>query len=372
MPKGIGDIPKMRDEMTTKTNPGNYFEDFEIGQTIEHAIARTVTEGDNALYIALTADRYPLYCNAEFARQLGYKRELINDLLVFHIVFGKSVPDVSLNAVANLGYADVRFLKPVYPGDTLSSISKVLGKKENSNGKSGNVYVRTQGFNQDGEVVMQFYRWVMVRKKDTSNTTGEKNIPNLPSEVAVEDMVVSDTLNLGEFETRTTGGRWFLGDYEVGERIHHDAGMTIEEGDHTTATRLYQNTAKVHFDQLFMSKSPAGKRLMYGGHVISVARALQFNGLENALRILAWNSGAHANPTFAGDTLYAFTDIVEAKDLPGRNDCGALRLRLIAVKNQDPQQEEVSIKVTDEAKGREVYHKNVVLDLDYWVLMPKK
>lgn len=358
--------------MTTKTNPGNYFEDFEIGQTLEHAVARTITEGDNALYVALTGDRHPLYCDAEFARRLGFRRELINDLLVFHMVFGKSVPDISLNAVANLGYAEVVFLRPVYPGDTLRSISKVMGKKENASGKDGNVYVRTQGFNQRGETVLQFFRWVMVRKKNPATPTGDKAIPNLPAEVGPELLTVAHEMDLRRFDASATGGRWFLEDYEAGERIHHAAGMTIEESEHALATRLYQNTAKVHFDQHFMKTTPAGKRLIYGGHVISLARALAFNGLENALRILAWNAGTHANPTYAGDTLYAFTDVIGRKDIPGRGDVGALRLRLIAVKNQNPETEPIEIKSVDPEKGREAYHKNVVLDLDYYALLPKR
>jgi 2-methylfumaryl-CoA hydratase len=169
-----------------------------------------------------------------------------------------------------------------------------------------------------------------------------------------------------------SGGRWLFEDYEAGERVHHDAGMTIEESEHAIATRLYQNTAKVHFDQHFMNNTPAKKRLIYGGHIISLARAIAFNGFENVLRILAWNGGTHANPTYSGDTLYAFTDVVGKSEVPGRADCGALRLRLIAVKNQNPQEEALEIKVVDEKKGREVYHRNVVLDLDYSVLIPKR
>lgn len=357
--------------MTTKTNPGNYFEDFQIGQTIEHAIPRTITEGDCALYIGLTADRHPLYCNAEFARKLGYKRELVNDLLVFHIVFGKSVPDISLNARANLGYAEVRFLKPVYPGDTLNSISKVLGKKENKSGKDGNVYVRTQGFNQNGDVVLQFYRWVMVKKKDESKTTGDNSVPNLPSEVDVNDLVVDASLSLKDFDTDVTGAKWRWDDYATGERIHHDCGMTIEEAEHQMATRLYQNTAKVHFDQHMMKSTPAAKRLIYGGHIISLARSIGYNGLENSLRVLAWNSGTHCNPTYAGDTLYSFTDVLDKKEIPGRSDLGAVRLRLIAVKNLDPMREAMEIKVKDEKSGKDVYHSNVVLDLDYYALVPR-
>ena len=109
--------------MTSKATIGNYFEDLTTGLEIEHSVPRTVTEGDQSLYIALTADRYPLHCDAEFARSLGFQRETVNDLLVFHNVFGKSVPDISLNAVANLGYAEARFLAPVYVGDTLAARS---------------------------------------------------------------------------------------------------------------------------------------------------------------------------------------------------------------------------------------------------------
>ena len=90
----------------------------------------------------------------------------LDDLLVFHVVFGKTVPDVSLNAVANLGYADCRFLKPVYPGATLNAVSEVIGLRENANRKTGIVYVRSRGFDETGDCVLDYVRWVMVRKRD--------------------------------------------------------------------------------------------------------------------------------------------------------------------------------------------------------------
>ncbi|HJK94505.1 MAG TPA: MaoC family dehydratase [Polyangiaceae bacterium LLY-WYZ-15_(1-7)] len=351
-----------------KTNPGNFFEDFELGAELVHAVPRTVTEGDQALYVALTGDRFPLHCSAEFARSLGFERETVNDLLTFHMVFGKTVNDVSLNAVANLGYAGLRFLRPVYPGDTLRSVSKVVGKKENSSGKTGVVWVRTTGTNQRGEMVLEYYRWVMVHKRDPETPTGAKDIPEMPAEVAVSELVVPEGLDLSRYQSWPSGGAAFWDDYEVGERIDHVDGMTIEESEHMLATRLYQNTAKVHFNAHAMESSRFGKRLMYGGHVISVVRALSFNGMENTLAILAFNGGAHANPTFAGDTLYAWSEILDKQPLPGRDDCGALRARLVGVKNADPTQEEIPLKVEKDGKKR--YHPNVVLDLDYWLLMP--
>ncbi|MEW6775524.1 MAG: MaoC family dehydratase [Bdellovibrionota bacterium] len=356
--------------MATKTNPGNFFEDFQKGAKLVHAVPRTVTEGDAALYIALTGERYPLHCSAEYARSLGYKRETISDVLVFHIVFGKTVGDVSLNAVANLGYAGVKFLAPVYAGDTLRSVSEVLGKKENKDGKTGIVWVRTTGTNQRGETVLEYCRWVMVHKRDGNTPTGASDSPELPKEVSPSELKVHPELNLAKYESWPSGGRAFFDDYETGEKIFHVDGMTIEEAEHALATRLYQNTAKVHFDGHAAKGTRFGKRLIYGGHVISLARALSFNGLENVLGILAWNGGSHANPTFAGDTLYAWSEVLGKADVPGRKDVGALRTRLVAVKNADPAKDNIPLKV--EKDGKSAYHESVVLDLDYWLLVPRK
>jgi 2-methylfumaryl-CoA hydratase len=272
--------------------------------------------------------------------------------------------------VANLGYASVRFLAPVYPGDTLRTVSEVIGKKENRSGQNGVVWVKSVGANQRAETVLEFFRWVMVNKRDPSTQTGAADSPDMPKEVPPSELTVPKTLTLQKYEPWVAGGRAFFEDYEKGERIDHIDGMTIEESEHAIATRLYQNTAKVHFDGHAAKETRFGKRLMYGGHVISVVRSLSFNGLENSLGILAWNGGAHANPTFAGDTLYAYSEVLDKAELPGRSDLGALRVRLVGVKNVDPTREDVPLKV--EKDGKKSYHSAVVLDLDYWLSFPKK
>src|SRR5437868_6682598 len=160
----------------TKTGTGNFFEDFRIGEVIRHATPRTVTTGDVALYIGLYGSRFAVQSSDAFAQRLGYERAPVDDLLVFHIVFGKTVPDISINAVANLGYAAGRFLAPVYPGDTLHAVSEVIGLKENSNRKSGLVFVRSTGRKPDGSAVLEYVRWVMVRKSDEA-------APSLPTHV---------------------------------------------------------------------------------------------------------------------------------------------------------------------------------------------
>src|SRR4030081_2523073 len=176
----------MRDVRMTgaKTSAGNFFEDFRLGQVIRHATPRTLTSADAALYTALYGSRFAVQSSDAFAQAVRYKQSPIDDLLVFHIEFGKTVPDISLNAVANLGYADCRFLKPVFPGDTLSATSEVIGLKENSSRKTGVVYVRSTGFKQDGSKGLEYVRWGMVRTRDEAAAAPGDLVPQLP--LAVE------------------------------------------------------------------------------------------------------------------------------------------------------------------------------------------
>ena len=340
-----------------KTNPGRFFEDYSIGQVIEHAVPRTVSGGERALYHALYPARHALYSSDEFARGCGLPSAPLDDLAAFHLVFGKTVPDVSLNAVANLGYAQGRWLKPVYAGDTLRSVSEVIGLKQNSNGKTGVVYVRTRGLNQHDDVVMEYVRWVMVRKNNLDAPTPETVVPDLKAALDVSDLVIPSGLDFTDYDFTLAGEPHRWGDYAIGEIIDHIDGVTIEEAEHMLATRLWQNTAKVHFDATFR---PDGQRLIYGGHVISMARALSFNGLANAQIIVGLNSGAHANPCFAGDTIKAWSEVLDHAETDAAG-VGAIRLRLVATKGSHP-------KTLKNDSGK--YDPDVLLDLDYWALIP--
>jgi len=352
--------------MSNKTVEGNYFEDFSLGQEIRHATPRTVTEGDVALYTALTPNRFVIPTSEEFARSIGYPRAPVDDMVAFHVVFGKTVPDISLNAVANLGYADGKFGVPVYPGDTLKTVSTVIGLKENSNKQTGVVYVRSVGTNQSGQTVLDYVRWVMVRKRNPDAPTPETHVPDLPGAVAVKDLIVPEGLSLKSYDTVLAGSPHLWDDYQIGEKINHVDGMTIEEAEHAMATRLWQNTAKVHFNQHTEGKGRFGRRLIYGGHIISLARSLSFNGLANAFKIAAINGGRHANPTFAGDTVYAWSEILDKAEIPGRTDLGALRTRLVATKNLECG--EFPLKAAD---GKE-FLPEVLLEFDCWILMPRR
>jgi 2-methylfumaryl-CoA hydratase len=347
-----------------KTVEGNFFEDFRLGQVIHHATPRTVTVGDVALYNGLFGSRFAVPSSDAFAQSVGYPRAPIDDLLVFHIVFGKTVPDISLNAVANLGYASCRFLKPVYAGDTLNAVSEVIGLKENSSRKTGIVYVRSRGFDQTGATVLDYVRWVMVRKRNESAAAPPDHVPDLPSEVEPSALGTGcPSINIAAYSNEAAGSRFRFGDYRVGEKIDHVDGVTVEEAEHMMATRLYQNTARIHFNQFAESKGRFGRRLIYGGHAMSLARALSFNGLANAIHISAINGGRHVNPLFAGCTVFAWSEILATADVPRRGDIGALRVRTVATKDRPC----AGFPYKDGGD----YDPAVILDLDYWVLMPR-
>ncbi len=348
----------------SKTSPGNCFEDFRIGQVIRHATPRTVTTGDVALYNGLFGPRFAAQSSDEFAKAIGYPRAPIDDLLVFHIVFGKTVPDVSLNAVANLGYAGCYFRQPVFPGDTLTALSEVIGLKENSSHQTGIVYVRTTGYKQDGTPVLEYVRWVMVRKRDEATPAPGDHVPRLPT--VLDPKVLGEAcppIDNAGYNVALAGSVYRYDDYQIGERIDHVDGITVEEAEHMIATRLYQNTARIHFDLFSAKQGRFGHRLIYGGHVISLARSLSFNGLANAFHVAAINGGRHVAPLFAGKTVFAWSEVLAKSDLPGRADVGALRLRTVAT--ADRPCADFPLKSGDD------YDKAVLLDLDYWVLLPR-
>ena len=323
--------------MSNKPNLGNFLEDFRLDPEIRHATPRTLGWGDVALYTSLYGSRFPV----------------------------PSADSFSLNAVANLGYAECRWLAPVYPGDTLTAVSRVIGIKENSNRKTGVVYVRSQGYKDGDELVLDFVRWVMVKKRDETAEVAAERVPQPALAVRADQLRVPAGLDFTQYDWQLAGSRFGWEDYAIGEKIDHVDGMTIEEAEHQLATRLYQNTAKVHFDQFRQGQEKIGRRLIYGGHIISLARSLSFNGLGNGAFMAAINGGRHVNPSHAGHTIYAWSEILDKARIDGRGDVGALRVRTVALKDQP-----ATGFPDKDAEGK--YLDNVVLDLDYWVLMPRK
>ena len=200
----------------------------------------------------------------------------------------------------------------------------------------------------------------MVNKKDPGAPAPDPVIPDLPK--VVDPTSLSFDRAYGAWDNTLAGSEHRYDDYAIGEQINHVDGMTVEEAEHQIVTRLYQNTAKVHFDAHAQKDSRFGKRLIYGGVVISIARALSFNGLANAAEIIAMNGGTHAGPLFAGETIYAWSEVLDKAQIS--ETVGALRLRLVAVKDQDP----ASFPLRGE-DGK--YAPGVCLDFDYWAAIPR-
>jgi 2-methylfumaryl-CoA hydratase len=203
----------------------------------------------------------------------------------------------------------------------------------------------------------------MVRKRDKAVPAPEVDVPTLPRAVDVAFIEAPVGTDFSTFDPEASGSAYLWDDYAVGEKIDHVDGVTIEESEHMMATRLYQNTAKVHFNQFTEGQGRFGRRLIYGGHVISLARSLSFNGLGNAQLVAAINGGRHVAPCFAGDTVFAWSEVVDKAEVPGRVDLGAPRLRTTATKN---------LPCSDFPGALEkAYADGVILELDYWVLMPR-
>ena len=251
-----------------------------------------------------------------------------------------------------------RFLLPVYPGDTLTATSEVIGLRETSNGRSGVVWVRSTGWNQRGEAVLRYCRWVMVRKRDAEAAAPEAVVPELAPAVAAGDLVVPAGLDFTGYDFALAGEPWRWGDYAVGERIDHVDRVTVEEAEHMLATRLWQNTAKVHFD---VTAREDGRRLIYGGHVISLARALWFNGLANAQLVVGDQCRGPCQPLLRrrhGRGLVRGA---------GQGGDGGARRRGAAAADRGGEAGRRPSRSRDEA-GK--YLPEVLLDLDYWVLVP--
>lgn len=145
---------------------GRYLDDFEVGDVYQHHFGRTVTEADNIWFTLLTNNVHQVHYNVDYAKKTEFGRPLVVSTLTLAIVTGLSVLDVSMNAVANLGWNDVRLTAPVFAGDTLYAESEVLSvRPSQSRPDQGVVTVRTRGFNQDGKTVMTFERAVLIPKQ---------------------------------------------------------------------------------------------------------------------------------------------------------------------------------------------------------------
>ena len=145
---------------------GNYFEDFQKGLVIDHQLSKTITESDNNLFCLLTMNHHPLHLNQQYAAQAQHKKVVVVGTLVFSLVVGMTVADISGKAIANLEYEGILHLYPVYLGDTLYARTEILDTIPSKSKKDrGVIYVETIAYNQDRTDVLKFRRKVLVKRK---------------------------------------------------------------------------------------------------------------------------------------------------------------------------------------------------------------
>jgi itaconyl-CoA hydratase len=146
---------------------GRFYEDFEIGDIYPHPLGRTVTQVDNIWFTLLTQNTNPIHFDEYYSAQTEFGRPLVDSTFTVALVTGQSVTDISQNVMANLGWDEIRLPNPVFEGDTIYSYSELLEKREsNSRPNVGIIKVKTYGYNQEGKVVIEFLRTMMVYKRD--------------------------------------------------------------------------------------------------------------------------------------------------------------------------------------------------------------
>lgn len=260
---------------------GTSFEDHVVGRVFEHHWGRTVHASDNIAFTTQTLAFNPVYLNRDAATARGHADEVVNPLLVFSVVFGLSVEDLSETGGPFLGARDVRYLRDVHPGETLYASSTVLDARESgSRPDTGIVTWRTVGRDAAGEPVIEFARTNLVRKR-------------------VEDGALAEV------------PEGFAEDFRVGDRFRHARSRTVTDLDLNGLTLLVMNTAAGHFSEQEMADTPFGERINFGGLTLSLAVGLATQDTTGrAVREIGLDDVAFPVPVRRGDTIGAATEVL--------------------------------------------------------------
>lgn len=314
---------------------GRALEDFEEGAIFQHPRGFTVDASFAQEYATTYMETNPLYLSADYARQSGFADMLVPNMLVFNIVLSLGVQNNSEKAMANLGYYDCYFLKPVYPGDTLTARTKIISVRDRGEGKPGIVHVRTLGMNQRHEVVLQYDRKIMVKPAGKKNEDLPKTESPAFPEIAPEDL----DLKLPQLTLHPiagyTGPNTYFEDFQTGDIIVHRNGRTITD-EHLPWTYRVGNTHPLHYDRLYslgLQGPMSGEPIVYGGLVFGWLNGLASRDIsENAIWELGFHEGYHTQPAISGDTVGVISRVIDRQDeyLPG---CGLLQIQMIGVKN---------------------------------------
>jgi 2-methylfumaryl-CoA hydratase len=308
---------------------GNFLEDFQLGHVFRHKVGKTVTEGLVNAFTEFSMTTNPLHKNRRYAQVYGFRDMILPPGLVMNIVFSQSVEDISENARANLEYVDMRFGEPVYVGDTIEVESTVLGVAPSSrNPDRGVVHVQTTGRNQAGAAVLSYERKVQVWKGEDDATVEEQSGKGEAPDCDLQLPPYTADGRYRELAHLTNGDTYFE-DFISGDTIEHSRGRTVTE-EHIPLTASLDNTSQVHCNQHMIDQNPerfiGGRLIIYGGIPFNICLGLSCPDVgDNALGDVRYVSGRHTGPLFAGDTVFASTEIVGTADYPGRNDLGLLK-----------------------------------------------
>jgi 2-methylfumaryl-CoA hydratase len=308
---------------------GNFLEDFRIGQVLRHKVGKTITEGLHNSFSEFSMTTNPLHKNRRYAQAYGFRDILMPPGLVMNVVFSQSVEDISENARVNLEYIDMRFGVPVYIGDTIEVTSVVLGLSPSSRETDrGIVHVQTTGRNQHGEVVLTFERKVQVWKNDVAAKVEKADLSDKPK--------IDSELRLPEYDAgrayrdlaHLSNGDTYFEDFQPGDTIEHSRGRTMTS-EHIALTAILDNTSQVHCNQHMIDQDPeryiGGQLIIYGGIPFNLCLGLSSPDVaDNAISDIAYRTGRHTAPLFAGDTVFASTEIMGKNDYPSRPDLGVV------------------------------------------------
>ena len=314
---------------------GRYLDEFVPGQVFVHPRGYTFERGPMLDFARVFMQCNPLYLNLEYARAHGFQDLPASPQMVFNVVLSLGVHNDSEKAIANLGYYNVQFLRPVYPGDTLRGYTKVMDRKARGEDKPGIVLIRTLGVNQHNQVVLQYERKIMVGYRgDRLPTTPA---PTTPVEFPwVEHPVVDLPINAGGYPSQLTGPNTYFEDFSLGDLIVHTNGRTITD-EHMAWTYLVGNTHPLHFDRVYstgLSGKMSGEPIVYGGLVFAWLEGLASRDVsENALWELGFTEGYHTQPAVSGDTVAALSRVVATETLPNNDSAGIVTFQFIGVKN---------------------------------------
>jgi 2-methylfumaryl-CoA hydratase len=328
---------------------GNFLEDFRLGQRLRHKGGRTVSEGLLAHFTDFSYTANPLHKNRRYAERFGYADLLVPPGLVMAIAFSQTVEDISENARANLEYIDMRFGAPVYPGDTLETETRVLGvRASQSRPELGVVHVQSVARKQTGEIVIAYQRKVQVFKDDPDAPLDEGEVE--PEAVAIEPFLppYDPARAYGELAHLTSSDTYFE-DFHPGDTIEHSRGRTLTD-EHIWLTGMLDNTSQVHCNQTMIERDPGrylgGRLVVYGGIPFLLCLGLSSPDIsDNSPADLVYRTGRHTAPIFSGDTVFASTDVVATRELPGRPDLGVLDVVLRGYKFEREGGEEKKVDI---------------------------